>query len=202
MNPPPLSARILATTVGGLALAGWMLGMTLPLGTRPWQGAQSWWNERRFHQAAADQDYPTLLALGERDLQLTGRGLLFDYAIYRVAYGASAPSYAHLPADALSWARLGLATLEKHLPEVPNPWAGLQTQAYTLVERVFPLSHRQQDLDAGLHALADRWAGSGGPTASSPGLGALYRSWLQVAPRQRPLFLLQKMQGPTSEQNL
>lgn len=192
---------MLAMSLIFLVLCGSLIGTLQPLGARPWQSLQAWWTLRRFHQAAADLDFHALIELGEEYLHHTGQGDILEFAAYRVGYGASGPSSARLPEDALYWARQGLGALSRSQAVLPDPWTGLQTQAYILVERVFPLTHQAQDLDTGLQAVADRLAAGGGLGPSSPGLTRLYRQYLDTPMDQRKVFLLKRLQRKTLEED-
>jgi len=190
----PSTAQILAIGLILLGLAGASFGSAQPLGARSWQGLQGWWTLRRYHQAEADADLPALLALGKEHLRLTGQGDALEFAVYRVAYGASGPSSNRLPSDALYWAQTGLQALEASKNQMPDPWSSLQIQAYTLVERVFPLTQASEDLYAGLHAMEDRLAAGGGLAPSSTGLSALYKSFLLLPPEERNPFILKRLE--------
>ncbi|MDA0667692.1 MAG: hypothetical protein O3A95_06830 [Planctomycetota bacterium] len=190
----PNTAQILAVGLILLGLAGASLGTTQPLGARSWQGLQGWWTLRRYHQAEADTDLPALLALGKEHLRLTGQGDALEFAVYKVAYGASGPSSNRLPSDALYWAQTGLQALDTSINQMPDPWSSLQIQAYTLVERVFPLTQSPEDLYAGLRAMEDRLAAGGGLAPSSSGLSALYKSFLALPPSERNPFILKRLE--------
>jgi len=189
----PSSTQFLACSLLAITLGGVLLGTVRPLGARSWDSLQAWWTMRRFHQAEADLDLPALLDLGKEYLQLTGEGDVLEFAIYRVGYGASGPSNNRLPSEALFWARAGMEALNETLNILPDPWASLQTQCYTLVERVFPLTQDPKDLSAGLRAMEDRLAAGGGYATSSPGLSKLYRRYLSLSPAERQPFLLRRL---------
>ncbi|PCJ53641.1 MAG: hypothetical protein COA70_08035 [Planctomycetota bacterium] len=190
----PSTAQMLAIGLLMIGLAGAGLGTAQPLGARSWQGFQGWWTLRRYHQAESDGDLAAMLELGKQHLQLTGQGDALEFAVYHVAYGASGPSSNRLPADALYWAQTGLEALEESQNQLPDPWSNLQTQAYTLVERVFPLTHDRDDLYAGLRAMEDRLAAGGGIVHSSHGLSELYRSFLALPAPERNPFLLKRLE--------
>jgi len=190
----PSAGQILAIGLLLLGLAGASLGTVQPLGARSWQGFQGWWTLRRFHQAESDGDLPAMLELGKQHLQLTGQGDALEFAAYHVAYGASGPSSNRLPADALYWAQTGLQALEESQDLLPDPWSSLQTQAYTLVERVFPLTYDRDDLYQGLRAIEDRLAAGGGIVQSSSGLSQLYRDFLTLPDSERNPFILKRLE--------
>ena len=190
----PNSAQLLAIGLIVLGLAGASLGTTQPLGTRSWQSLQGWWTMRRYHQAEADVDLPALLALGKEQLHLTGQGDALEFAVYRVAYGASGPSSNRLPSDALYWAQTGLQALEESLDLMPDPWSSLQIQAYTLVERVFPLTQAPEDLYTGLRAMEDRLAAGGGLEPSTTSLSGLYRDLIALPVSERNPFIIKRLE--------
>ncbi|MHC4379766.1 MAG: hypothetical protein ACYSU1_01565 [Planctomycetota bacterium] len=190
----PQPNQLLAWMVVLLALSGVLLGAMRPMGHRPVQNLQTWWTLRRFHQAEVDQDLPALLDLGRAHLLHTGRGDVLEFAAYRVGYSASAPSFARLPEDALYWAEAGASALAKVQDQLPDPWTSLQTQAYILVERVFPLSHREQDLETALQAMEDRLAAGGGLHPATLGLQNLYIRFLETPKSERNIFLLKHLE--------
>jgi len=190
----PSNTQLLAFGLIAITLGGVLLGTVRPLGARSWDSLRGWWTMRRFHQAEADQDLPALLDLGKEYLHLTGEGDVLEFAIYRVGYGASGPSTNRLPSDALFWAQAGIRALDESLELLPDPWAVLQIQCYTLVERVFPLTQKPDDLLTGLQAMQDRLAAGGGLTTASPGLSRLYRSYLALPPAARQPFLLSRLE--------
>lgn len=177
-----------------MGLAATLLGMLKPLGHRPVESLQGWWTLRRYHQADVDQDYPALLDLGRIYLEQTGQGDLLEFAAYKVGYGASGPSIARVPEDALHWARLGIDALQAAQEELPDPWTGLQTQAYILVERLFPLTHDPEDLNQALQAVEDRLAAGGGLEPVSLGLRDLYLEFLNTPKNDRNVFLLSHLE--------
>lgn len=188
------AAPMLAIGLILIGLTGASLGTAQPLGARSWQGLQGWWTLRRYHQAEADVDLPALLALGKEHLRLTGQGDALEFAVYKVAYGASGPSSNRLPSDALYWAQTGLQALEASQNQMPDPWSSLQIQAYTLVERVFPLTQSSDDLFAGLKAMEDRLAAGGGLAPKPIGLSELYRDFLDLPIEQRNPFILKRLE--------
>lgn len=190
----PDPTRLLAWGFVLLGLSGVVLGAIRPMGHRPVQNLQAWWTLRRFHQAEVDQDLPALLDLGRAHLLHTGQGDVLEFAAYRVGYSASGPSFARLPEDALYWAEAGLAALEEAQAELPDPWTGLQTQAYILVERIFPLTHRSECLEAAVRALEDRLAAGGGLNPVTMGLRDLYLEFLDTPKDDRKVFLLKHLE--------
>lgn len=186
---PPLGPT-LALTLVLLGFSGTLLGTMPPLGHSAWQSLQGWWTLQRFHQAENDLDYPALLELGSSYLHQTGQGELIDFAGYRVGYGASGPSSNRLPADALYWAQLGLQSFHDHRDALPDPWTGLQTQAYILVERVFPHTLDRDDLLVAIDATRDRLAAGGGLHPLTQGMRQAYLRYLHTPPEGRNAFLL------------
>lgn len=184
---------------GGTALAcalvlagftGTLLGSLPPLGHQAWGSLQSWWTLQRFHQAEADLDLPALLELGESYLEQTGRGEILEFAAYRVGYGASGPSMNRLPEDALFWAQTGLEPLLTHAEVLPEPWTALHTQAYILVDRIFPQTLDRQDLLLAVEATHDRLAAGGGLYPVGPNLHRAYRDYLRNPADARNAFLI------------
>lgn len=190
--PDPI--RLLAWGFVLVALSGVLLGAIRPMGHRPVQNFQAWWTLRRFHQADVDQDLPALLDLGRAHLLHTGQGDVLEFAAYKVGYSSSGPSYARLPEDALFWAEAGLDALAQAQAQLPDPWTSLQTQAYILVERVFPLTHRPEHLEAAVQALEDRLAAGGGLNPVTMGLQGIYQEFLAVPRGERKVFLLKHLE--------
>lgn len=190
MRARPSLGTTLALTLVLLGLGGSLIGAMPPLGHHGWQSLQGWWTLQRFHQAEADLDYPALLQLGGSYLEQTGQGELLDFACYRVGYGASGPSSNRLPADALYWAQLGLQTLLAYQDLQPDPWPGLQTQGYILVERIFPQTLQRSALDQAAAATQDRLAAAGGLDPATQGLSQTYLRFLRTPPEERNLFLI------------
>ena len=190
----PDPVRLLAWGFVLLGLSAVALGAIRPMGHRPVQNLQAWWTLRRFHQAEVDQDLPALLDLGRAHLHQTGQGDVLEFAAYRVGYSASAPSFARLPEDALYWAEAGLDALVQAQPQLPDPWTSLQSQAYILVERVFPLTHQPEHLESAVQALEDRLAAGGGLHPVTMGLRNLYQEFLGTPRSDRKVFLLKHLE--------
>lgn len=164
------------------ALLGWL---ELP-GAAGGRALQGWWLSRQFEAAALSEDSDRLPRLGEAILLQHGSSQALLFAVHRVAFQSTGPSY-HLPqAEAATRVDEGVERLERHLNRLEDPWSARKLQADIVVnrqglERLRPIGG----------AAASQWfAAGGGPDWPFSHPGEVYRAGLARPSSERPDFFL------------
>lgn len=168
------------------ALLGWL---ELP-GAAGGRALQGWWLSRQFEAAALSEDSDRLPRLGEAILRQHGSSQALLFAVHRVAFQSTAPSY-HLPqAEAVTRVDEGVALLEQHLDRLADPWAARKLQADIIVNRQGPA----RLIPIGGAAASQWFAAGGGPDWPFSHPGEVYRAGLALASSERQNFFLAGLQ--------
>jgi hypothetical protein len=171
-----LSFSLLAALLGWLEAPG-------AAGARALQG---WWLSRQFEAAALRDDSDRLARLGESILRQNGSTEPLLFAVHRVAYQSTGPSYHLSRAEAAARVDAGVELLERYLGRLDDPWSGRRIQADIIVNR----DGLGRLRPVGEQAAREWFASGGGPHWPFQHPGEVYRAALTLPPAERAEFLL------------